>query len=280
LWLFLGVGLIFYLVLFDFSIGALDRYLQYLIVPLCIIVAPIFVRTFREDIRPVPYWFFQTIAVLALGLFALQLVSHFAPPLYPKTEFVSRAAQLKWNFVFPFNGGSGPLGFYMSFLFMAATWVVGIALVALIYFKKHLRKSLMLALIVIGLLYNAMFLEEYLFGKVYGSTRTLLKDAIGYIQNNDSIKMVTTYNDIGGYELRMMGKYRKRLYIDPKFDIQEKLTSLNTYKEHYLVVEIPTIDKDTIYARYFATCSPMYRETSRKISATVYDCTKAPDISL
>jgi len=35
---------------------------------------------------------------------------------YPKTEWIKSVLGLKWNFLVPINGASGPLGIYISFL--------------------------------------------------------------------------------------------------------------------------------------------------------------------
>ncbi len=52
-WLFIVGGLIFYLVLFDFSTGALDRYFQFLILPLCIISGVVISDIFYQNKEPV-----------------------------------------------------------------------------------------------------------------------------------------------------------------------------------------------------------------------------------
>ena len=132
----------------------------------------------------------------------------------------------------------------------------------------------------IGLIYNFVFLEEYLFGYWNGSASRLLYGTVEFIKNNPDIKMVTVYNDNGGSEIQVIGKYRKRLYVDPKFDINEKITSLNQYKEHYFVIDIPRIDPKSIYQKYFSSCIVIYNKVDKKISATVYDCGRAPNIKI
>ena len=91
---------------------------------------------------------------------------------------------------------------------------------------------------------------------------------------------MTVYNDNGGFNIMQTGKYRKRLYIDPKFDLNAKVESLNAYKEFYLVVDIPHISENTVYEKYFASCSVVYDRISGQISGKIYDCRKALDIKL
>jgi 4-amino-4-deoxy-L-arabinose transferase-like glycosyltransferase len=278
--IFIGLGLIFYLVLFDFSGGALDRYFQFLIVLLCIISGPILVQRYKSANRPISFEVFIGTIIFAFCIYAIQFIRHVTPALHPKSEWLGRILHFKWNFLFPFNGGSGPLGFYVSWLFMALIWLFAIALIFGIKYNHKLQKPMLFIFIAIGLLYNGMFIEEYLVGGINGSSRTLLTHSLSYIQQDASIQHVTTYNDIGGFELMQMGKYRKRLYIDPKFNIQDKIASLNKYKEHYLIINIPQIDQDSVYAKYFNSCTVVHAESSRYISAIIYDCSKAPDVSL
>lgn len=276
-WLFILVGLVFYLILFDFSVGALDRYLQFLIVPLSIICGAVFAKSLSQEIKNTDYiW----PIIIAVAVFLIQFANHSTPPLYPKTEWINRILSLKWNFLFPFTGGSGPLPFYVSFAFMGVIWVACL-LFALTTLRDIIsRKNVIAMILVLGLFYNMVFIEEYSLGKINGSTKILIKQAAAFIKENDDIKKVTVYNENGGWEIYSMGKYRKRLYIDPKFDVKEKVVSLNRYKEHYLVVNIPTIDPNTVFQKYFNSCQIVYRALDKKISATVYDCRKAPDIKL
>ncbi len=277
---YLFFGLIFYIVVFDFSIGALDRYLQFVIVPLCAISSVVIVSILKSDsdLRNKEYLLLGLL--IASFLSVLLFVPHFVPSLHPKMAWLKRIFDMKWNFLYPFSGGSGPLGFYVSFLFMSMAWLVSMVLVSIAYFKTNLRKMVVLVLIPIGLIYNLVFIEEYLFGYLYGSAPRLLTNAVQFIENNPDIKMVTVYNDNGGNEIRSIGKYRKRLYTDPAFDINEKIATLNTYKEHYLEINVPRIDPNSIYRKYLDSCETVYKEIDKNISATVYDCKKVPDIKI
>jgi hypothetical protein len=218
--------------------------------------------------------------LVSVGLFFLQYIPQFVPALQPKSAWIGRILSLHWNFVYPFSGGSGPLGFYISFLFMGLAWIIAFILFAIGFFKKDLRKTMLLMLIPIGLIYNGMFAEEYLFGFVNGSAPKLVSDVTEFIKNDPDIKMVTVYNDNGGAEIQAIGKYRKRLYTDPKFDINEKVKTLNMYKEFYLEVDIPKIDPTSVYRKYLDSCTTVYDKQDHYISAIVHDCRAVPDIIL
>lgn len=276
---FIIFSLIFYVVLFDFSIGALDRYMQLLVLPLTVICSVVISKIFQGDDRRFREFFYLGV-VVSLVLVLLQSLPHFVPPLHPKSDWINRALHLKWNFLYPFSGGSGPLGFYVSFLFISLSWIVTFILVLFAKFRPDYKKLILVFLIPLGLVYNLVFIEEYLVGYWNGSASKLLTQSVEYIKNNPDIKMVTVYNDNGGNEIQEIGKYRKRLYVDPKFDINEKVKTLNMYKEHYFVLDVPRIDPKSIYQKYFDSCDVVYKKTDRSMSATVYDCRNVSDIKL
>lgn len=220
------------------------------------------------------------ILVIPILIFALQFFDHFVPSLYPKTEWITRIISLKWNFLYPFSGGSGPLPFYISFLFMALVWICSVIFSLSALKIKNIKKKVLLCILILGILYNSIFIEEYLFGKINGDASFLVKNSATFIKKDNNISKVTVYNDNGGFNIMETGKYRKRLYIDPKFDVNEKIKTLNTYKEFYLVVDIPHIDPNTVYAKYFSSCKAVYNQKSGKISAFIYDCRNAPDFKI
>ncbi len=274
---FLIFSFIFYIVLFDFSLGALDRYLQLLILPLTVLSAIVISKVIEKYDRKTKEFLFLGTAVGLLSVL-LQSLPHYVPPLHPKAEWISRIVHLKWNFLYPFSGGSGPLGFYVSFLFIAFVWIVTLCMVLFALYKPQYKKLILIFIIPIGIMYNGVFVEEYLFGFWNGYAPGLLLSAVEYIKNNPDIHMVTTYNDNGGNEIQQIGKYRKRLYTDPKFDINEKVKTLNQYKEHYFVLNVPRIDPTSVYQKYFDTCKIIYNKSDKKMSAIIYDCRNAPDI--
>src|ERR1051326_8313706 len=120
---FLILGFLFYLVLFDFSIGALDRYFQFMIVPLVIISAVVTDNIFTFSKDKIKWKIVIPIFAITVLIFKLQFLTQTIPPLYPKTDWINRIFSLKWNFLYPFNGGSGPLPFYVSWGFIGYLWI-------------------------------------------------------------------------------------------------------------------------------------------------------------
>ena len=279
-YLFIFVGIFFYIFAFDFSIGALDRFFQFLIIPLCLISGSVFAGAFEKFFENIKKSHIISLILLIAFLVLIQFIPHTVPSLHPKAEWVGRILSLKWNFLYPFTGGSGPLGFYVSFLFIGLVWIISSIFFLIAWFKISLRNILLISIFALGFLYNGVFREEYLFGWINGSAPKVLAGAVEYIKNNNDIKSVTVYNDNGGYDIQNIGKYHKRLYTDPKFGVEEKMVNLNLYKEHYLEVNIPRIDPNSFYRRYLDSCEVIYKKTDKSISAIVYNCESAPDVKL
>jgi hypothetical protein len=276
---FLLFAFFFYIILFDSSLGALDRYLQLLVLPLTVLTS-IVIGEINWKENPKYEKFLLSGIIVGAIIFAFQFLPHYVPSLHPKAEWINRLFSPNWNFVYPFSGGSGPLGFYVSFLVLSSAWIISLGALARSFMRPHLKKSLIVFLIPISFIYSVIFIEEYSFGLVNGSAPKLLAGAVKFIETNPDIEMVTVYNDNGGDEIRRTGKYRKRLYTSPQFDIDVKVETLNKFKEHYFVLDVPRIDQNSPYQRYFESCEIIFEEFDKKMSSVIYDCREAPELTI
>ena len=273
LFFFLGIGVIFYLFVFDFSLGAIDMYLQFSVVPLCIISAAVFAKHIGnkgdESDKQKNKITFQIIG--AILIFFLQFLPHIIPPLYPKILWLSRVISLKWNFLFPFTGGSGPVPFYVSFLFIAMSWMICILFVLYSLKRPAAKKIAIISILIFGLTYNVILMEEYLFGRINGSTQTLIDNAVVHIKSNNKIKEVLVYNDNGGFEIRQIGKYKRRIYAVPAYEKYYK-EIFEGFSGNILFIDIPKLSEDSFYKKFFDTCTVVYNESNGKILSKIYDC--------
>jgi len=48
--------------------------------------------------------------------------------------------------------------------------------------------------LMLGILYNGVFIEEYLFGKINGSSQKLVADSVAFIKNDKGIKNVIYFS--------------------------------------------------------------------------------------
>lgn len=271
LW-YLALGFVFYFILFDFSRGALDKYLMFTIVPLCVISGAALSSCFvsfspRGHMRAIIAGLLISIALIALLFTSPETVS-----LYPKTEWFSRVIRFDWNMLTAFNGGSGPAGFYVSFLFIAYSFLVAgaVALAGRIY--KPLLAAAAVVMVCTGIVYNAVFIEEFSFGKVYGNAETALVPALAYLATTDAVTRVNTHNDIGAYELKHIGKYASHFTAAPQFEYVAR-EHLPTFDGAFLVVDIPPL-YDGFYTDFFNSCTILFTARSGFITSTVYSsCT-------
>lgn len=276
--IYIILGFLFYIVLFDFSRGALDKYLMFLIVPLSIIVGMILANIFgKVEVNNI--WKTLRIpiiigAVLSIALLLINFFPHEVLPLHPKTLWFSRVFHGQWLMLNPFNGGSGPLGFYVSFMFIVVSFVISIALGIVAIFKKQWRAAIMSILIITCVTYNIIFAEEYLFGKMNGSAPDVLNETILYIKSNNSIKSVMTYSDIGNQYLSPIGKYGGRIYATPESEsgYREKFAKHIALGGHFLVVGIPPLGQESFYGKFFKGCDVLFETSSKAIVGSVYDC--------
>ncbi len=274
---YLALGLIFYFILFDFSHGALDKYLMFAVAPLSIIVGTIIGRNIIGGATSTKQINWGVVAglVLGLGLVWINFLPHQVLPLYPKGEWFSHVLHLQWNFLNPFTGGSGPMGFYVSFLFIVLAFIISFVLGLVALVRRSWRGGVVVALITVGLVYNGVLAEELLWGQINGSAPKLLHQAVAYIGETKEITNVLTYNDSGAWDLQQVGKYGGRFYATPQFEVSLKqrfADQVALYGGYFLVIDIPHINPQSFYIDFLSHCPAVFTARDGQISATVYSC--------
>lgn len=270
--LYLLFGAFFYFIAFDFSQGALDKYLMFTIVPVAAIAGVMMSRYLPKSLGSVRYSGTVS-AIIASVLLILNFVPHSLMSLYPKTAWVHEIIDLHWRILFPFMGGSGPIGFYVSFLFIAMTFMVSVAVAAFAYFRPAFRTSAVIACIVFSVTYGGVFAEELLFGRINGSVSSVLDSSLAYIASSDS-RSIITHNDIGAFPLWEMGKYAGRFYAAPQYeDVHRSLFADHNGK--YLVIDMPKWNIASFYEEFFSSCHVEFEDVSGMITARVYTCIEA-----
>lgn len=274
--IYLATSFLFYFVLFDFSGGALDKYLMVMIVPLSIICGCVLGDMFERG-----YSLNRKDMTMGIGLSSLLLCLNFFPHtiigLYPKTEWFRSVLHLKWNILNPFNGGSGPLGFYVSFLFIAASFFMTIVVVCIGIKKKSIKSGMIALSLFVGISYNLFFTEELVFGKINGSSYSLLDQSVEFLVVSKNTSKVLTYNDIGAHQLEKVDLYAGRFYAAPQFEEGHK-KKFADFTGRYLVVDVPHISLESFYGKFFLKCKSIFEAHSGKMKANVYDCENSANI--
>ncbi|MFA6502888.1 MAG: glycosyltransferase family 39 protein [Candidatus Paceibacterota bacterium] len=268
---YLVLGFVFYFILFDFSRGALDKYLMFTIVPLAVLAGSVFGQVSVRSLQFPRLWVGAG-AVAAALVVAAAFLPQTVVPLYPKSAWFLSVLHGRLNVLTPFNGGSGPLGFYVSFLVIFLGYLTALSAAVLGRVALRFRHGALLVVLLAGLAYNAVFWEEFAFGKIHGSASVVLQDSLAFIGQRSDIGQVLTYNDIGAYELVKMGKYAGRFYAAPQFEAGHAQL-FAAYEGAYLVVGVPPL-YDGFYSRFFSQCASVFQTRSGVILSTIYTCQK------
>ena len=207
---------------------------------------------------------------VALAIFAVYANPQVLP-LNPKIAYVNKIKHLDFNFLIPMTGGSGPIGFYVSALFVLVVWVVGVSGALAVIYRYKYKNALLLLFLVFGIGYNLVLTNENVFGSMYGSVDGIAKMGLGYIDKNPNIKEVITYYDTGAYYLREFHKYSSRFYTAPTRDYTKKLTE---YRGHYMIVDFPAIDKSSDYWKLINRCPIDKKFNDKKVDIYIFDCQK------
>ena len=294
-YIYLFFNLLFYIVLFDFAKLTVERYLMFLIIPCCIISAGVLGEltegfSWRKEYRKI------FLISLAFVLFSAVILSipHSVLPLDPKINYVNHIKNLDFNFLIPFTGGSGPVGFYFSAQYILWSWIGAVMLLALGLLlksgkpcsrfsdcdevaKKTSENSLrgkqkfILGFIIFGIGYNALFLNEYLFGGLFGSVPNVAKASVQYVLNNPEIKDATTYYDTGNYYLILANKSAGRFFTAPSRDYSPRF---NAYKGYYMVVDFPAIDRNGRYWPFLERCKLDKQFNDKHVNSYIFNCTE------
>lgn len=269
---YLLAGLTFYLMLFDFAKLTIERYLMFLIVPACLIAAEVLYGWWEraKTNRHCIFWLLFSVALIFSALTAVILSwPHDILPLNPKSAYVERLYSGHLNFLIPFSGGSGPVGFYFSALFIILCWLAMLVFGTMAWRGKKFGDVWIIAFIIFGLGYNLLFSGEFLWGRLYGSPAKLARQSVDYVLANPDISGVITYNDIGPYDLKLNGKYTSRFYTAPERNYTEKLSA---YRGYYMIVDFPAIDKNGRYWPLIKNCPAVKIFKDKSIQSYIFNC--------
>ena len=270
-YIFLFFNLIFYLVIFDFAKLTMERYLMFLIIPCCIISAGVLGEliegfNWNKEYRKI---FFISLVFVLLSAAILSL-SHNVLPLDPKINYINHIKNLDFNFLIPFTGGSGPVGFYFSAQYVLWSWIGAIILLVTGLLFKSGKQKFILGFIILGVGYNLLFLNEYLLGSLFGSVPNVARASVQYVLNNPQIKNATTYYDTGNYYLILADKSAGRFFTAPSRDYSGRF---NAYKGYYMIVDFPAIDRNGRYWPFLERCKLDKQFTDKDVSSYIFDCT-------
>ncbi len=256
---------LFYLVIFDFARLPIERYFLFIITPAVIISGHV-IYSLLPGLNKKRF-FLSILGFVVLLAFTL-LITYDIVPLNPKEAYVNKVKNLDLNFLIPMTGGSGPIGFYVSAQFVLWVWIAGF--LWLLFNKKKWAACLF---IIFGVGYNILLSGENLTGVSYGSVNNITKKSVEYVINNQEIDGVITYYDAGVYYLKIADKYIGRFYTAPSRDYSQRLT---THRGHYMIVDFPAIDKNSLYWKLISRCELDKKFTDKHVDSYIFDCRSLP----
>lgn len=262
-----AINLLWYLVIFDFSERAIDRYLQSLTYPAVLLFShwcsKLFVRGYLSSRTAV---FLVSLSALSVPLL-LASTDYETMSLYPKNLYIERFFSLDWNFLFPLFTASGPLGFFFSFKFLVIYFLVAAFLIFLCNFTRISLACSQLFVCLVAIYSFSLSLENS-FGVFYGNSTSVVRELV---QGIDSNQKVLTYNDIAAYELIEKDSYAGRLYMRP--DWQEgKKEIMKDFDGTFMYVNMPPIESAKWLFEELDRCSMINEVTDGRIVGRLYDC--------
>jgi hypothetical protein len=268
----IGVFIIFYLFFLGVSFRAFERFWTPLL-PALAIIGGAFLANLK--LKKKEWWWIGGAAIGAyIILMLLQLVPGHIYPLYPKSAYVARVLHFQWNFYVPFHSSTGPFGFFVQFSVLVAGFVMAaIALLGYFLTKKKKARVFLLLFLGIGLAYNAIMVQEYLFSPMTPNLNKVAWEVNDYVHENiPTTREVAAYQRFGNYLLR---EYDLEFFGYDGYD--DPVTNrylLNTTRV-LVIIDYPVIPKDTQFWQIINSCTMLASFEDKGVTmGYVFDCSK------
>lgn len=265
-----SANLAWYLLLFDFSERAIDRYLEALTIPV-ILCFSYWINNLVKNSQIRTLLTLLVVLIPPTIFLLINSLDYDTMPLHPKALYVERLLNLDLNFLFPVFTASGPLGYFVPFNFLTIIFAISLFLCFLIAFlpKKFAFPQLFIVLV---LIYSMVLSSEGSFGKLYGSSSDVVTKILNKVERHQK---VLTYNDIAAFELNRKNSYFGRLYMRPDWQ-ESKKEIMRTFDGHFLYVNMPPIESAEWLFDELKRCPVVFETSSRRIFGKIYDCSLVP----
>jgi len=176
-------------------------------------------------------------------------------PFSDKSAFITNALSLSWNFLIPFNGGSGPVGFYISFAMIASAVIISsFSIITAFFSRKHFKKAIAL-LIITFIGFNIIMINEFVGFHQHADVDKVEKDAVSYILQHSELKQPIYIFRNWGLRTYLEDRYSQFVSLDFFHDNEKDASA---FKEQFeqggtiLYVDFPVLGngplKQAIYA--------------------------------
>ena len=176
------VVIIFYI--FTKYLGAVDRYMSVAIPALCILSGYAISKfSEKKDMKK--------ISIISISFFILLVILNFLGGkwiAHDILDYIKMALTLNWNFLFQFNGGTGPTFITSFFPLGIGLLVTGITLILTLFFmirKNQYAKSIFIIFFAVSLAFNLFLVQAFILKYPYPDIGKNTYEAIDFVNNKN-----------------------------------------------------------------------------------------------
>ncbi len=246
------IVLIFFTFVIKDNFRPIEKYLLVLAPGLSILSANYLKKLFfkKKEILLLVILFLLTV----LSFNILSVMSDQYIPFYPKQNYLSAALNLTWNVKVPLLGHAGPIGFYTSLNVILISFIASF-IISVFYFIFRLEpvaKYLLIILLVIGLSYNVLFIQEILFSTTGPNIDAVTKNVISELQKNKYDEPIYFFRNVA-FKYYLSDKYKNLTQID--FDDENRIKKINDLNNSTLaVINFPKINEESLLWKKIKEC--------------------------
>ncbi|MBI4144320.1 glycosyltransferase family 39 protein [Candidatus Woesearchaeota archaeon] len=212
--------------------------------------------------KTITYFIIAIIAIILLNTTQTQL------PFYPKESYFKTITTLSWNFLIPFNGGSGPIGFLASFSGIALAFITSAIALILAIKNKTTAISLILA---VSFALNLFLIQEFTLGMAHGNINEITKNAINYTKETTPKEQEVFYFRNWALKLYLNDTFPKLTNLDFFNDTTTNSNHLTKQFKNATImwIDFPSINKQ---GALYQTVSQCRAEKTFSNTATIFRC--------
>ena len=216
---------------------------------------------------------FVSFGVFAFVICAILLTKFANPslyPLFPKDPYIFRMLTLDWNFLFPFHGASGPLGFFVPFWFIAFGFLAA-AVILVVWLKKR-TKAALVAFLILGVGYNVFISEEMLFSLSTPNVNSAARQVNTFIENENLSGTIFSYQATGYFKLKQQGK-SPHLFFAVQYNNENIAKNLTKQPSAVVMVDFPSATKDSVMWKQLSSCTVVQKYEDKSYThGYIFNC--------
>ncbi len=250
-YILIGVHVFFYLFISTPSFRPFERYWMP-VLPYFALLGGFILDKFKFKRKEILITSFLTVLLFVI----LELFSFFAKstllPLYPKEIYIQKLMSGSWNFLFPFHGASGPLGFFVPFWSVFFTFVVSSILIISILATKR-KKQLLILFLSISIAFNLLMISEYYFSPTTPNLNKVSTQVTEFALKTNLQQPVYIYQGTGHFLLNYSG-YKVKEFNAINYNDEALANDISNSNSTFLIVDFPSANRNSIMWQALSKC--------------------------